>query len=220
MGEKADSVDKGSKALVDPRRLAIVEALRRSPRGLDTNGLADRLGLHPNTARWHLGILADAGLVDARPERHGRGRPSIVYRLTAEAAARGRDEYRLLATMLTGLAAEAPEGEARAYETGRRWGRYLVEQPPPNRRTGERDALETVVDLLDEQGFAAAIEEGEVCMRRCPFYALAETNPEIVCTMHRGLIDGALEQVGARSRVERLDVFVEPSLCVAHVGHA
>jgi len=54
-------------------------------------------------------------------------------------------------------------------------------------------------------------------MRRCPLYALAETNPEIVCTLHRGMIDGALEQVGSRAHVEQLDVFVEPSLCAARV---
>ena len=37
-----------------------------------------------------------------QPERRrGRGRPSIVHRLTSEGIVSGRDEYRLLATMLT-----------------------------------------------------------------------------------------------------------------------
>jgi predicted ArsR family transcriptional regulator len=211
---------RSDRALAEERRRQILAELGAARDGLDTNALADRLGLHPNTVRWHLGILGDAGLVRSAPERgHGRGRPSIVYRQTAAAAARGRDEYRLLATMLTGLAADAPEAEARAYDTGRRWGRFLVERPAPN-EPPEPDAVATVVSLLDEQGFDASSEPGAVCMRRCPFYALAETNPEIVCTLHRGLIDGALEELGSAERVQRLDILVEPSLCVAFLSNS
>ena len=57
-------------------------------------------------------------------------------------------------------------------------------------------------------------------MRRCPFYALAETHPQIVCTLHHGIIDGALEETGSNHRVRRLEPFVEPGLCVAHLGSA
>src|SRR5262245_51708816 len=100
----------------------ILEALQSERGGLDTKQLAERLGLHANTIRWHLGVLTDRGLVQAVPERRGgRGRPSIVHRLTGEGVARDRDEYRLLATMLTGVVAGDPDGEARAYESGVQW---------------------------------------------------------------------------------------------------
>ena len=55
-------------------------------------------------------------------------------------------------------------------------------------------------------------------MRRCPFHELAEAQPQIICAAHRGLIDGALAELGCGLAVERLDVFVEPGLCVAHLG--
>jgi predicted ArsR family transcriptional regulator len=194
--------------VTDSPRNAILEALRDERPGLDANALALRLGLHPNTVRWHLGVLADAGLVDSRPEQRAtRGRPSVVYRLTPDGVAHDRDEYRLLATMLTGALASG----AGAYETGRAWGRDLVDEPDPERAVG------AVVELLDEQGFAAAVEDATITMRRCPFYALAASSPEVICTLHHGLIDGALEATGGDAQVESLEPFVEPTLCIARL---
>lgn len=187
----------------------ILEALRSARDGLDTSQLAEHVDLHPNTIRWHLGLLADAGLVQETPERrHGRGRPSIVHRLTGEGIARGRDEYRLLATMLTDVVAADDHGEARAYEAGRRWGRHLREAEP--------DA--SIVQLLDQEGFAAEQHGDRVEMRRCPFYALAERSPQVVCTLHHGIIDGALAEAGSEQTVEQLDPFVEPGLCIARLS--
>jgi predicted ArsR family transcriptional regulator len=192
----------------DRQREAIIDVLRASRDGLDTNGLAQQLELHPNTIRWHLGVLTDAGLVEAMPEhRRGRGRPSIVYRLTGDGVAHDRDEYRLLATMLTAVVSEDQDGEARAYEAGRRWGRHL--------QAAEPDA--DVVELLDRQGFAAEAHGDRIEMRRCPFYELAEGSPQVICTLHHGIVDGALEESGSGQSVERLDPFVEPTLCIAHL---
>src|SRR3954447_10425540 len=101
MGETAKA--SRHRALADERRAALVEALRESPDGLDVHDLAAGAGIHPNTARWHLGVLGNAGLVESQPGPSGAlGRPRTVYRATAEATAGGRDEYRLLARLLTG----------------------------------------------------------------------------------------------------------------------
>ncbi len=201
-------VEMGRGSSGERQRDAIVAALRDTSDGLDTEAIAQRVGLHPNTVRWHLGRLADDGVVRSAPERRrSRGRPSIVHRLTPEGIVRGRDEYRLLATMLTEALAEDPDGPRRAYATGREWGRHLA-------------AAEPGVDaaaLLDRQGFAAEQVGERIEMRRCPFYALAEASPHVVCTLHHGIVDGALEEMGSAQRVERLDPFVEPTLCIAHL---
>jgi predicted ArsR family transcriptional regulator len=190
------------------QREMIIEALRGERDGLDTNQLAERLGLHPNTIRWHLGVLSDCGLVHAVPERrHGRGRPSVVHRLTGEGIASGRDEYRMLATMLTDVVSHDHDGEERAYEAGVRWGRHL--------RQAEPDA--SLADVLDQEGFAAEQRDNRLEMRRCPFYALAEDSPQVICTLHHGIIDGALAEAGSEQTVERLEPFVEPDLCIAHL---
>lgn len=190
------------------QREMIVEALRSERDGLDTNQLAERLGLHPNTIRWHLGVLSDGGLVHDVPERrHGRGRPSVVHRLTGEGIASGRDEYRLLATMLTDVVSHDRDGEARAYEAGVRWGRHLQQAEP--------DA--SLAHVLDREGFAAEQHGNRLEMRRCPYYALAEDSPQVVCTLHHGIIDGALAEAGSEQTVERLEPFAEPGLCIAHL---
>jgi predicted ArsR family transcriptional regulator len=101
-----------------------------------------------------------------------------------------------------------PDGEARAYDAGVRWGRAL--------QAAEPEA--TVVELLDRQGFGATACGGCIEMRRCPFAALAEEAPQVICTLHRGIVDGALAAAGAGTQVEQLDPFVEPGLCVARLG--
>ena len=206
------------RALADPRRRRVVEELRAEHEGLDAQELAQRLELHPNTVRWHLGILGDAGLVESQPvPRSGPGRPRILYRLSPKTAAPGRDEYRLLATILAGAVSDHGEGSSRAETSGHAWGRFLVRRPAPNVRFGDREAVGEVVRLLDEQGFVPDADGTEIQMRRCPFHDLAEQHPEVVCAVHRGLIAGALEELGSGLEVGALDVFVEPDLCVARL---
>jgi predicted ArsR family transcriptional regulator len=185
---------------------------------LDATELAGRLGLHANTIRWHLGILADAGIVASTPGPHtSRGRPRILYSLEPEPDERGSDEHRLLATVLTGALAAAPDGPERAEEAGRAWGRYLMARDPLA-RTEEQAAVGEVVQLLDVQGFEPEAHGREIHMRRCPFHALAESQPEVVCAVHKGLLTGALSALGSGLEVEGLDVFVQPDLCVARLA--
>jgi predicted ArsR family transcriptional regulator len=188
----------------DRQRAAILEALRGSSDGLDTSQLATAVGLHANTVRWHLGRLEASGLVQSSPEqRRRRGRPAIIFRLTPEGVVADRDEYRLLALMLT----DALARDATAYETGVRWGRQLHDASPGA----------SVAELLDHEGFAAEQTADRIEMRRCPFCALAADAPQVICSLHHGILDGALAASGSDREVARLDAFVEPAVCVAHL---
>ena len=208
-----------ARALADEHRARLVDELRGASDGLDVQELARRLELHQNTIRWHLGILHDAGAVTSTPARSaGRGRPRILYRLEPDVAHSGAGEYRLLATILSGSLAEQSGGPEHAARAGRAWGRYLVERPAPLARLGDDAATKRVAALLDLQGFEAEACDGEIRMRRCPFHDLAETQPEIVCAVHQGLIEGALEELGSELEVSGIDVFVKPNLCIARLG--
>lgn len=190
------------------QRTAILDAIRESADGLDTAQVAALVGLHPNTVRWHLSRLEEASLLRSSPERRAsRGRPAVVFRPTAEGVVAGRDEYRLLAMMLTETLARDSAAEGRVYESGARWGRHLHEASPAS----------SVAELLDREGFDAEETGQRIEMRRCPFYALAEGAPHVICSLHRGIIDGALEASAAGREVDRLDPFVEPMLCIAHL---
>jgi predicted ArsR family transcriptional regulator len=207
------------RALADARRVRIVDELRAADGGLDATELGSRVGLHPNTVRWHLGILSHAGLVSSAPATHAtRGRPRILYSPEPEPAEHGTDEHRLLATVLTGALAGSDDGAARAEEAGEAWGHYLLARDPLARPSDDAAAVEEVVDLLDQQGFEASTHEREIHMARCPFHALAESQPEVVCAVHKGLITGALSALGSELEVEGLDVFVRPDLCVARLA--
>jgi predicted ArsR family transcriptional regulator len=198
----------------------VVAELRNSPDGLDVQELARRLDLHPNSVRWHLGGLERDGIVSSTPERTlHRGRPKMLYRLRPAALEGTRDEYRLLATILTGAVAESG-GSTAAERAGRAWGRYLVARPLPLVEQSPANATAAVVELLAEQGFAPEAADGEIRIRRCPFHELAEAHPDVVCAVHRGLMRGAFDVLGADVDIDELDVFVEPDLCVARLTRA
>lgn len=218
MSESEPQTTRVHRALADRRRVQILGEFGARPDGLDVQEIAGRLGLHPNTIRWHLAILADAGLVTSHAEaRATPGRPRIVYIRAETARPPEGESYRLLATILGETLGRLEDGLARAEEEGAAWGRHLVKRPPPHARPTDAEAVREVVGLLAEQGFRPELAEGEIRMRRCPFRELAETGDGVVCAVHRGLISGALRALRSDLDVERLDAFVEPELCIARL---
>lgn len=210
------------RALSDVSRVGILEALRRSGSPLDVGQLAEQVGLHHNTVRSHLDVLLRAGLISGETERREvPGRPRVVYRPASPVAEEDDDGFRLLAHILTSyLSGSAADPEAEATEAGRIWGRYLIERPRPFERITPKEALTRVNALLSQLGFAPELvdepSDRRILLRRCPFQDLALSHPEITCSVHLGLIRGALAEMGAPVEGTQLDRFVEPSLCVAH----
>jgi predicted ArsR family transcriptional regulator len=60
--------------------------------------------------------------------------------------------------------------------------------------------VEALDDALAELGFdPASAEEGKVAtiaFTNCPFRELAEQYPDLVCNLHRGLIEGFVDELG------------------------
>lgn len=212
------------RALGDQSRARILAVLHEAGAPLDARELAGRVGLHSNTVRSHLGVLAEVGLVAAKAEERTRpGRPRIVYELVPETAAPGESGgYRLLAQILAScLAGSDPDAAARAEQAGREWGRYLVKRPAPFTSVSAKEAVDRVVRLLDELGFEPKLESDEqghkVLMRRCPFYDVATAYEQVVCRVHMGLVRGALAELGAPVAADWLKPLVEPGLCIVHL---
>ena len=61
--------------LAQPTAARLLEALTEAGRSLTTAEAAELAGVHANSARRHLGKLADAGLVETGVVRGDRGRP-------------------------------------------------------------------------------------------------------------------------------------------------
>ncbi len=210
--------ERSRRALSEPSRARVFELLAASEQGLDVRELAGRTGLHPNTVRWHLATLADAGLVATRAEHRATpGRPRIVYEATGDDPEEP-EGYRLLAGMLTSSLARSRSAAADAEATGREWGKHLVRRPLPFASEDASDGVGDVVRLLADEGFRPELRDGDVWMHRCPFHGLAVNYGNVICRLHLGLIRGALEQSGSRVGVSSLEPFVEPNLCIARLG--
>jgi len=117
--------------------------------------IAERLDVHPNTVRFHLESLVGTGQVeqvDGAPA--GPGRPLLLFRAHPGMDPAGPRSYRLLAGILTGELAAAPDAEARAMDAGRACGAQLVDQAAPSGGFTDEQAFARLVGLLDDLGFA------------------------------------------------------------------
>lgn len=201
------------RALADPSRVRLLERLRALERPRSADELAAASGLHPNTVRAHLLVLEEAELVVSTPER--RGRPGRPRRLFAAVPEEAEQEHALLAAALASSLEPLPDGADIAASAGRSWGRVLVERLEPGREPDEEVCVERIASLLRRRGFAPETAPNELVMHRCPFRELAKRYPRVVCSLHAGLIDGALEELGAPVALEGLEAWVTPSTCVA-----
>ncbi|HLA94050.1 MAG TPA: helix-turn-helix domain-containing protein [Actinomycetota bacterium] len=186
------------KALADDTRFRLYRHLRLSGRPVPIRELAARLSLHPNTLRPHLRRLEEAGLV-RREVRRGSsvGRPQTLYSAVEREPGEGR-EYRLLAEILAGLVTGTRARE-RAVGLARDWGEYLAIRggPKPGTRAAARHGLAVLQEAMASAGFDPRFHRGsagrvEVTLRDCPFRDLLEDHRELVCAIHRGLIEGML----------------------------
>jgi predicted ArsR family transcriptional regulator len=197
------------KALGDNTRYAIYLELARSPQPLSTAQVAVSLGLHVNTVRPHLERMRDAGLLELHADaRGGVGRPQHRYAIAAEAPSLGLEPplFPLATRLLLRLAAEAGATAEEAVEVGRDQGRG-------DGRRAELPCVDALVDRLATLGFDPALVAGDagatIAFTNCPFRDLAEAHPELVCSLHRGLVEGFVDEVGGgrmtafRSLVDR-----------------
>jgi predicted ArsR family transcriptional regulator len=216
------------RALSDPSRVRILEALQEAEAPLDARELATHAGLHLNTVRAHLRILADAGLVSARREERTRpGRPRLLYKATTAEPldAPALASYRLLAQILaSSLAGTERDPSARAEEAGRAWGAHLVGRPAPFTSISREETIDEVVRLHEEYGFRPELRRAksgqELVLKRCPFQEVATTYQSVNCPFHLGLIRGALAELGTGVEADRLQPFAEPGACVGHLTGA
>ena len=182
------------KTLGDNTRYAIYLELARSPRSLSVAEIAESLGLHANTVRPHLERMREVGLVDYAAQSQGVGRPQHRYFLTPEAPALGLEPstFRMLARLLAETARVSGAAAEDGIAVGRDEGRLDAAAA-----RGRVSCLEALVDRLDELGFDPAIVAGDdtvtIGFGHCPFGEVAATYPEVVCALHRGMVEGFVE---------------------------
>ncbi|OBH50116.1 transcriptional regulator [Mycobacterium mantenii] len=225
--EKSDNSQKAQDSSTGEsagRRRAVMRLLRASPDPMSIAGIAGVLGVHPNTVRFHLdSLVADGQVEHVELDRKGPGRPPLMFRAVRQMDRGGTRHYRLLAEILSMAFADERDPAPKALAAGRAWGHKMDAElhAVPDDADGAEEAIARLIEVLDELGFAPErrINDGQqqVGLRHCPFLELAENSSSVVCPVHLGLMQGAMETWGAPVSVDRLDPFVEPDLCLAHL---
>jgi predicted ArsR family transcriptional regulator len=181
------------KALGDNTRYAIYLEIARSSRPLGTSEIAETLDLHPNTVRPHLERMREVGLLDLQVDARGAvGRPQHRYRLAADAPSLGLEPpvFPLLAQLLATVADRAGVDANDCVEVGWMQGELSAAATPP------APCVEALTADLEAMGFDPAVgsdddrTETVIAFTHCPFRELAEAHPELVCHLHRGLVEG------------------------------
>ena len=172
----------------------ILLTLLQNPRST-INTLAEAVGINPISVRHHLTNLQMEGLVEGQEERHGVGRPRLVYILTDEGMERFPTRYMQLTTRLltqmkdtmpgpvvTKLFSQIAEDIAGKYSKDMR-GQSMEER------------LDFVKDMLGQEGFTVEWEkkDGQYQIHEiaCPYYQIGIAHPE-VCIVDQTLISKML----------------------------
>ncbi|MFD3324904.1 helix-turn-helix transcriptional regulator [Streptomyces sp. NPDC058701] len=215
-------------ALQDPVRRRLYEYVAAQGREVGRNEAAEAAGVARTLAAHHLDRLTDAGLLDRGSRRltgrsgPGAGRPAKVYTRarTERAVSLPARDYRTAAELLAEAAEEAGL-DAGLCAAARRRGETLRRSGAP---CGD---LTEVAEVLAARGYepyreaadGAPVADGAVGgggadggagvaphvvrMRNCPFHAVAERFPPLVCGMNLALLEGLLGEDGpVRARMD------------------
>jgi len=172
----------------------ILQTLQRQPR-TTINSLAATVGINPISVRHHLTNLQVEGLVGTEEERHGVGRPRLVYFLTEAGTERFPTRYlRLTSRLLDQLKSTMPEPMV-----GKLFSQMANDMAEDYTDQMKGLSMEERLDLtkilLAEEGFNVEWEKTgsqyQIHEITCPYLRIGQSHPE-VCTVDQTLISKML----------------------------
>jgi predicted ArsR family transcriptional regulator len=222
----ADERSRTHGALASVSRARILALLRESATALDVQQIAQQSDLHPNTVRFHLKILVDAGLAccHSDPRRGAAGRPRLLYTAAADQSGTLHQRgYQLLADILASyLAASSTIPRGVPEEAGRAFARRHRRSSQPFVEVSSDEGMRQVIAMFAELGFEPELASHgphhRMLLHACPFRALATKHPDVICAVHLGLLKQSLANVSAAVQATGLEPFVTPHLCIAHLA--
>jgi DeoR family transcriptional regulator, suf operon transcriptional repressor len=173
----------------------ILQTLLRHPRST-INDLADAVGINPISVRHHLTNLQVEGLVAAEEERHGVGRPRLVYLLTEDGLERFPTRYLRLTTRLLSQMKEQLPAPVIGELFSQVANDLIDAQEGSLESMTVEERLRALQDLLAEEGFVVEWEkQGEEYLIHeitCPYLQVGQIHPE-VCMVDQTLISRMLD---------------------------
>lgn len=176
-------------------RERIMQTLLANPRSTIID-LARVVGINAISVRHHLSSLQAESLVSAEEERHGVGRPRLVYSLTEQGLERFPTRYfRLTNRLLDQLKDTLPAPAVEKIFTA------MAESLAKEHSAGLEDMnteqrLNLIKELLASEGFQVEwhTDEENIHIREttCPYFHVGQEHPE-VCAVDQTLISSVLQ---------------------------
>jgi DeoR family suf operon transcriptional repressor len=159
------------------------------------NEMAEAVGINAISVRHHLTSLQAEGLVAAEEERHGVGRPRLVYYLTENGLEHFPTGYlRLTTRLLDQLKQTLPETTLNTIFRQMAANLTANYTQEAEEMTVE-DRLNLIQQLLAQEGFTVEWEKqgDQIHIREitCPYYHVGQSHPE-VCTVDQTVISTVL----------------------------
>jgi DeoR family transcriptional regulator, suf operon transcriptional repressor len=175
-------------------RERILQTLLNHPHSTISD-LADAVGINAISVRHHLTSLQAEALVTAEEERHGGGRPRLVYALTEKGLERFPTRYlRLTNRLLDQMKESLPPAainklfSAMAADIASDYAQQV-------KTLNVEEKLDLIKTLLAQEGFSVEWErqDGGFLIHEitCPYYHVGQAHPE-VCTVDQTLISEVL----------------------------
>lgn len=172
----------------------ILQTLLRQPRAT-INELAIAVGINPISVRHHLTNLQVEGLVATDEERHGVGRPRLVYFLTEAGMERFPTRYLRLTTRLLAQMKESMSGPVVRQLFAEMADGLAAEYTSQMKGLDMEERLDLARTLLSEEGFNIEWErtggQYQIHEITCPYLQIGLSHPE-VCTVDQTLISKML----------------------------
>jgi DeoR family transcriptional regulator, suf operon transcriptional repressor len=172
----------------------ILQTLLQNPRSTIIT-LAEAVGINPISVRHHLTNLQMEGLVEGLEERHGVGRPRLVYVLTNEGMERFPTRYMQLTTRLLSQMKDTMPGPVVANLFNQIAEDLVSKYASDVQSLSMEERLNLVKEILAHEGFNVNWEKkGEqyqINEISCPYYQIGVAHPE-VCTVDQTLISKML----------------------------
>jgi predicted ArsR family transcriptional regulator len=172
----------------------ILHTLLQKPRST-INTLAEAVGINPISVRHHLTNLQMEGLVEGQEERHGVGRPRLVYILTDEGMERFPTRYMQLTTRLLTQMKDTMPGPVVAKLFDQIADDLVLKYSKDMKHLSMEERLDFVKEMLGREGFTVEWEKKdgqyEIHEISCPYYQIGIAHPE-VCTVDQTLISKML----------------------------
>lgn len=224
MSDQPSKNDRGDNdavaVLCEPVRRALYDFVSGRVEPVGRDEAATAVGIGRPLAAFHLDRLVSAGLLDASYARvngrggPGAGRPAKVYRRSSRefnASVPRREYLRAAQLLVEAVVGTASEGVMHALTSAAHTlGESVARSAgPPATHAALRGDL---LAVLDDEGYQPFVDsDGVIRMRNCPFRALSSKDPELICRMNLGLVEGVLDGLGGAGAEASLDP--QPGLC-------